>query len=208
MGEDLSAGVASASSSTSRRARFGHHPMLGDAGQGVARAGRRGALARPVRFVAAAGRHACYDLPSAVPDNVSSLLRSRMMAAVRHYDTAPELAVRSFLHRAGLRFRVHVRDLPGVPDIVLPRHRAVVRVHGCFWHGHVRCNRGRLPRSNRRFWSRKIERNRARDSMTARRLRAMGWRVFTVWQCEVHAGRLGAVSRQVRIRPVGPQVAE
>jgi len=119
------------------------------------------------------------------------------MAAVRHYDTGPKLLVRSFLHRAGLRFRVHGRDLPGVPDIVLTRHRAVVRVHGCFWHGHSGCRRGRLPASNRMFCSQKVERNRARDNRTARRLRTIGGCVFTVWQCRVQPQRLATVSRQL-----------
>jgi DNA mismatch endonuclease, patch repair protein len=120
-----------------------------------------------------------------------------MMAAVRHFDTAPELKVRSFLHRAGFRFRVHVKNLPGRPDVVLRRYRAVVRIHGCFWHGHEGCRKGLLPSTNRDFWSQKIKRNRARDQRTGRELQAMGWRVLTVWECDVRTTRAPFVLRRL-----------
>jgi DNA mismatch endonuclease (patch repair protein) len=96
------------------------------------------------------------------------------------------------LHGLGLRFRLHRKDLAGRPDIVLSKHRAVVFVHGCFWHGHG-CSKGRLPKSRVRFWTDKIVRNRARDAESVRLLRAAGWRVLTVWQCETKdTGKLRA----------------
>ena len=93
--------------------------------------------------------------------------------------------MRSFLHRHGLRFRLHVARLPGKPDIVLPRYRTVVFVNGCFFHGHPGCKRATTPATNRAFWTRKIERNRARDADVRRALRKAGWRVITVWECQV-----------------------
>lgn len=108
--------------------------------------------------------------------------RSRIMAAIRGKDTGPEMRVRRFLHAAGLRYGLHGKDLPGRPDIVLRRHRAVVFVHGCFWHGHA-CKAGRLPRTRTEWWRAKIERNRARDAEAEARLAGMGWRVFVVWEC-------------------------
>ena len=120
-------------------------------------------------------------------DRVSPDARSAMMAAVRHEDTKPEKLVRSSLFAAGYRFRLHRRDLPGSPDIVLPRFRLAVFVHGCFWHGHD-CPRGRLPKSNVEFWSSKIERNRARDVASAAALTSLGWEVAIVWACRVGEG--------------------
>lgn len=117
-------------------------------------------------------------------DTVSSDQRSRNMAAVRGRDTAAELRVRSLLHSLGLRFRVHKAGLPGTPDIVLKRHHVVVMVHGCFWHGHS-CKRGKPPSSNTEFWLPKLERNRQRDAEQKRALRALGWRVLVVWECEI-----------------------
>ena len=99
-------------------------------------------------------------------------------------DTAPELTVRSFLHRAGLRFRTHVRELPGTPDIVLPRHKTVVFVHGCFWHGH-RCAHGSVrAKTNTEYWEKKIFDNKARDKRKTVALKALGWKVERVWECE------------------------
>jgi DNA mismatch endonuclease (patch repair protein) len=109
--------------------------------------------------------------------------RSRIMRSVGTHDTGPELVVRKVVHGLGLRFRLHGKTLPGKPDIVLPRHRAVIFVHGCFWHGHG-CPKGKLPKSKLDFWTAKIERNRERDASCVRALRASGWRVLTVWQCQ------------------------
>ena len=111
--------------------------------------------------------------------------RSRLMAKIKGKDTGPERAVRSLLHRAGYRFRKHVPDLPGKPDVVLPKYRAVVFVHGCFWHGHD-CKVGRRePKSNRDYWLPKIERNRRRDAAHQVELARLGWSVLTVWECEL-----------------------
>jgi DNA mismatch endonuclease (patch repair protein) len=112
--------------------------------------------------------------------------RSWVMARVRGGDTAPEKRVRSFLHAEGFRFRLHRKTLPGRPDIVLPRHRTVVLVNGCFWHGHQKCRKGtNRPTSNREFWAKKIAANIARDRKNESQLRREGWRVLTVWECDV-----------------------
>lgn len=124
-------------------------------------------------------------------DTRSPEQRSLIMRSVRSQDTGPELIVRKLLHRLGLRFSLHRKDLPGKPDIVLPKHKTVVFVHGCFWHGHG-CAKGRLPKSRLDFWGPKIERNRIRDTESVKMLRADGWRVLTVWQCETKdTDRLG-----------------
>ena len=117
-------------------------------------------------------------------DTVSREKRSAIMAAVRSSDTTPERFVRSLLHRLGYRFRLHRKALPGCPDIVLPRHRAVVFVHGCFWHAH-RCKAGdRLPATNTEFWRNKRNENVIRDRTAIGRLRRLGWRILVVWECE------------------------
>lgn len=111
--------------------------------------------------------------------------RSRVMRAVKGKDTKPEQAVRSLLHSLGYRFRLHRRDLPGSPDIVFPGRKAAIFVHGCFWHGHT-CSRGsRMPKANADYWVGKLARNQARDATTRAALEALGWRVLTVWECEI-----------------------
>ncbi len=123
-------------------------------------------------------------------DKVSAAQRSRNMASVRTRDTEPERVVRSTLHSMGLRFRLNQRSLPGTPDVVLRRHGTAIFVHGCFWHGHT-CQRGLAPASNREFWLPKLERNRLRDRRQARMLRAAGWRVITIWECQTkNTGKL------------------
>lgn len=109
---------------------------------------------------------------------------SRRMARVRHFDTAPELIVRKLLHKLGYRFRIHRKDLPGRPDLTLPRHRAVIFVHGCFWHGHVGCRRARLPQTNVTFWQEKVRRNAERDERTLGQLAEAGWRALVIWECQ------------------------
>ena len=115
-------------------------------------------------------------------DRVTPDVRSRMMAGIRGKDTQPELAVRSALHARGFRFRLHRRDLPGQPDLVFPKHRAVILVHGCFWHGHD-CHLFRWPQTRPDFWQRKISSNVERDRRHCLELRSTGWRVATVWEC-------------------------
>lgn len=115
-------------------------------------------------------------------DVVDSATRSRMMSGIRGRNTKPEILIRSLLHRQGFRFRLHVRDMPGKPDIVLPRYRAVVFVHGCFWHGH-NCPLFKLPGTRPDFWSEKIERNQNNDNRAKAALLADGWRVGVIWEC-------------------------
>ncbi|MGQ5490649.1 very short patch repair endonuclease [Thauera sp. ZXT1-4] len=117
-------------------------------------------------------------------DRLSPSARSSLMQRVKQKNTAPEKIVRSLLHRLGYRFRIHRKDLPGTPDIVLPSRRVAIFVHGCFWHGHD-CRRGRAPSSNLEYWGPKLESNRERDSRKAAALAAAGWRVVVVWQCEL-----------------------
>ena len=109
------------------------------------------------------------------------------MRAVKSKDTKPEIALRKALFALGLRYRLNVKELPGKPDLVFPKHKTVIFVHGCFWHGH-RCKRGaRAPKSNAEYWSAKIARNKARDKKNAAALKKLGWRVVTVWECELKA---------------------
>lgn len=123
-------------------------------------------------------------------DIVSAPTRSRMMSGIRGKNTRPEIAVRRALHGAGLRYRLHVRELPGKPDIVLPKYRAAVNVHGCFWHRHPGCRFATTPASNVEFWQAKLQGNVDRDMRTDTRLASLGWRVFTVWECETGNGDL------------------
>ncbi len=106
------------------------------------------------------------------------------MAAIRSKDTGPELAVRRVIHAMGLRFRLHRRDLPGTPDIVLPKWRLVVFVHGCFWHRHLRCRFATCPATRPEFWQAKFRSTLDRDKRVMRRLRRLGWHVAVVWECE------------------------
>jgi DNA mismatch endonuclease, patch repair protein len=119
-------------------------------------------------------------------DRLTKTKRSWLMSRVRNKDTGPEKIVRSFLHQRGFRFRLHVADLPGAPDIVLPKYGTVVFVHGCFWHSHSHCKRASIPANNRQFWKAKLRQNVARDRRVAALLRARGWTVLTVWSCQTH----------------------
>jgi DNA mismatch endonuclease (patch repair protein) len=127
--------------------------------------------------------------------------RSEVMSRIRNRDTQPERAVRSMLHRLGYRFRLHRNDLPGKPDIVLPRYNAVVLVHGCFWHRHEGCRLAYTPKSRSEFWLKKFESNVIRDGVVNKELIDLGWHVVTVWECELHypeklASRLDNTLRQ------------
>lgn len=110
------------------------------------------------------------------------------MRAVRKKDTKPELAVRRLLYAMSFRFRLHRRDLPGSPDIVLPRYRAAIFVHGCFWHRHDGCRHANLPRSRPEYWLPKLARNVERDRAALAALEAAGWRVLVLWECELRDG--------------------
>ena len=122
--------------------------------------------------------------------------RSAVMRRVKGRDTSPELKVRRLVWRLGGRYRLHRADLPGKPDLILPGRRLAVFVHGCFWHGHD-CARGaRVPKANRDYWVGKVARNRTRDAANAERLAALGWRVETVWECELK----DAAALEARVR--------
>ena len=111
--------------------------------------------------------------------------RSEMMRSVKRENTLPELVVRQTLHSMGYRFRLHRKDLPGSPDIVLPKHRTVIFVNGCFWHHHNDCPRASIPRTNTDYWMKKFESNKARDARNVSGLRTLGWKVLIFWGCEV-----------------------
>jgi DNA mismatch endonuclease, patch repair protein len=117
-------------------------------------------------------------------DVVDKATRSRMMAGIKGKNTKPELLLRSELHRRGFRFRLHARNLPGRPDLVFPKYRTVIFVHGCFWHGHS-CKVFKWPQSNKLFWETKILGNRRRDRQSIRQLVKAGWRVLVIWECQV-----------------------
>lgn len=121
--------------------------------------------------------------------------RSAVMARIRAKDTEPELLVRRLLHGMGYRFRLHRRDLPGTPDVVLPGRRAVIFVHGCFWHGHEGCRLATSPATRREFWTTKIAANRGRDARAVRRLRRAGWSVAVVWECQTR--RIDRLARRL-----------
>jgi DNA mismatch endonuclease (patch repair protein) len=134
-----------------------------------------------------------------MPDRFSPRVRSRIMQQIKGRNTTPELVVRSFLHRARLRFRLHRKALPGKPDIVLPRYRAMVFVQGCFWHQHPGCRRSHTPLSNQDYWRPKLRRTKLRDRANQQELRGRGWRVYTIWECEITERRLTALVRQIRL---------
>lgn len=122
--------------------------------------------------------------------------RSKIMRAVRRADTTPEMLVRKVLRDMGLRFQLHRQELPGTPDVVLPGFRAVIFVHGCFWHRHQNCPKATTPRTREKFWREKFLSNVARDRRAAAKLRRLGWRVLTVWECQVRDRR--ALERRFR----------
>ena len=126
-------------------------------------------------------------------------VRSYNMSQIRSKNTKPEMSVRSFLHQNGLRFRLHQKDLPGKPDIVLKKYRTVVFIHGCFWHGHEGCRYFILPKSNAKFWKDKIEGNVARDRNAVKALRKDKWKVIEIWECELKSyNRDKVLSRVLR----------
>lgn len=139
-------------------------------------------------------------------DVVDKATRSRMMSGIRGRDTKPEYVVRRYLHRLGFRYRLHDRRLPGRPDIVLPKHRTVVEVRGCFWHQHPGCRFAATPKSNGAFWQRKFRENVERDARNEALLETDGWRVLVIWECEVGSHErlrslAGAIRGRVR-RPI------
>lgn len=107
------------------------------------------------------------------------------MSHISGKNTKPEILVRSLLHRMGYRFRIHKKDLPGRPDICLPKHKKVIFVHGCFWHGHENCPRSKRPTTNVEFWNKKIDGNIERDKENIKKLKRLGWQTLTIWTCEI-----------------------
>ncbi len=144
------------------------------------------------------------NLPVIPPDGQAKLRqdqpispkRSAMMARIGQKNTAPEIAVRRILHRLGIRFRLHRRDLPGTPDIVLPGRRIAILVHGCFWHRHSGCRFAYTPNSRIEFWKAKFDRNVARDGEVQEALTDLGWRSHVVWECETDD--LAALGKRLR----------
>ena len=130
-------------------------------------------------------------------DVVDKITRSRMMAGIRGKDTKPELDLRRALHREGLRYRLHVTGLPGRPDIVLPKHRAAIQVHGCFWHRHEHCAFCTTPASNAGFWKVKFGETVKRDKLNLEALRKLGWKVAIVWECSVKNQGAEAVAGRI-----------
>ena len=130
-------------------------------------------------------------------DSLTSERRSWNMSRIRGRNTGPELRLRSLLHRAGFRFRLHAKQLPGSPDIVLPKYRTVVFVHGCFWHRHPGCRNATMPSTRREFWREKFDGNVSRDLRNQAALVAAGWTVLTIWECELKADAEGIVRRLV-----------
>ena len=118
-------------------------------------------------------------------DTMTPEQRSRCMSAIKGKDTKPEMIVRKYLFSKGLRYRLHVRSLPGNPDIVLPKYKTVIFINGCFWHGHEGCKYYRLPKSNVEFWKSKIINNKNRDVLNEIKLKVLGWRVIRIWECEI-----------------------
>lgn len=118
-------------------------------------------------------------------DNHSPEVRSYNMSRIRSKDTAPEIIVRKYLFSKGLRFRIHDKKLPGKPDVVLPKYKIIIFIHGCFWHNHAGCKRAVIPKSRVDYWLPKIERNKARDLENADALALAGWKVITVYECEL-----------------------
>ena len=132
---------------------------------------------------------------SSMTDIYTKKRRSEIMGRIRSHDTEPEVRVRKVLHRMGFRFRLQNRDLPGKPDIVLPKLRTVVLVHGCFWHCHDCCE-GHLPKSNKDYWAPKLARNRIRDVEAAKQLCVLGWKPIVIWECQTYS--LGKLEKRLR----------
>lgn len=132
-------------------------------------------------------------------DRITKEQRSRNMSAVRAKDTKPEKRVRSALHKIGFRFSLHHNDLPGKPDLVLPRYKTVIFVHGCFWHGH-NCAKGKLPTTNVQFWQEKLSGNAERDRKNQKTLKEAGWNLFIIWECELDRGISEALNFLIKRR--------
>ena len=132
-----------------------------------------------------------------MPDNLTAEQRRYAMSRVKGKNTKPEMAVRSLLHHAGYRFRLHRKDLPGYPDIILPKYRTVIFVHGCFWHQHPGCKKATIPEKNSDYWIRKLGRNRDRDQQVQTDLKNLGWNVWVIWDCDIRTRKLEALKERL-----------
>ncbi len=130
-----------------------------------------------------------------ISDKYSTEKRSNIMSKIRGKETKPEILVRKYLFSKGFRYRLHDEKLPGKPDIVLPKYRTAIFIHGCFWHGHLGCKRAKLPTTNTEFWEKKISANIERDKRNIEKLKSEGWNVIVVWQCEIASTK----KREVRL---------
>lgn len=126
---------------------------------------------------------------------MNDMQRRELMARFRSKDTKPEMVVRRALHRAGRRFRLHRKDLPGRPDIVMPKDQVAIMVNGCFWHGHEGCPIARIPKTRQSFWIEKFAKNRERDARVNDELVGMGWKVVTLWECEIKSSNIDDLLR-------------
>jgi DNA mismatch endonuclease (patch repair protein) len=134
-----------------------------------------------------------------MPDHLSPEQRSANMGRIRGKDSSPEKRVRKMLHRMGFRFRLHRKDIPGNPDIVIPKYRTIVLVHGCYWHRHQDCRRGQsVPGTNTGFWLEKFRRNQNRDRLVSEKLAANGWNIVVVWECETKPSNLEHLKERLR----------
>ena len=131
-------------------------------------------------------------------DRISPEKRSWNMSRIKSKDTTPERIVRSFLHRNGFRFRLHVKDLPGKPDIVLPKYKTVIEVRGCYWHRHEGCKYAYMPKTRIEFWQKKFNENIRRDKETYQMLSESGFKVFVIWECEITEAYLNNVCLQIK----------
>ena len=139
-----------------------------------------------------------------MPDMFSPEKRSEIMAKVHNANTTPEIRVRKLLHNMGYRFRLHRRDLPGNPDIILPKYKTVVFVHGCFWHGCPKCRHAKIrPVTNAEYWEKKLDRTKERDKNNVLALEQLGWRVIVIWECETKRNSLEKLEKRIRALLLG-----
>lgn len=117
-------------------------------------------------------------------DNLTPDERSRNMAAIKSKNTKPEIIVRKFLHKNGFRFRLHSSSLPGKPDVILKKYKTVIFVNGCFWHQHKNCEKSKIPKTNRKYWIAKFQKNKLRDVKNFKEIREKGWNIIVIWECQ------------------------
>ena len=127
-------------------------------------------------------------------DVFSKKKRSEVMSLIRSKNTKPELFVRSFLHKKGFRFRLHQKNLPGNPDIVLKKYKTIFNINGCFWHHH-KCGNYKIPKTNRKFWLQKLRNNKKRDKLNDKKLYKLGWKVYKIWECKLKQHTIRMVNK-------------